>query len=166
MPQLKAAYSQDVDIDEDKKYLAELCGFEEQDSQYRDKRADAMMDIYKFNLWDMETGLAIIDNSSGEMLELWKITNDLLYDNPTTGKIAPGRELANALIGHRLTDAEVQEMLKEGWGEALTGRRAVADVEWFDGADGARRLRLVRLKPYTKKPKAVAPVRRLDDDEE
>lgn len=154
MPQKPTSnFAPQIDVDDSKKYLVELVGFDESPSQFRDKRKDAMMDTYKFNLWDMDTGEAVIDDNTGEMYELWKITNDLLYDNPATGKLGPGREIANALIGHRLTDEEVEEMLDEGWGDSLTGKRAVADVEWAELSDGSQRLRLLRLKPYTKKQK-------------
>ena len=63
-----------------------------------------------------------------------------------------GREIANALVGHRLTDEEIEQMLDEGWGDALVGKRAVADVEWAELADGTQRLRLPRRKPKVKKP--------------
>jgi hypothetical protein len=170
MPQKPTgAFAPDIDVDEDKKYIVELVGFDEAPSQYRDKRKDAMMDTYRFNLWDMDSGEAVIDNNTGEMFELWKICNDLTYDNPSTGKIAPGREIANALVGRRLTDEEVDEMLESGWLEALQGKRAVADIEWAELSDGSRRLRLLRLKPYVKKQKesaaAAAPRgRKLDED--
>ena len=45
-----------------------------------------MMDTYKFQMWSLDSGVAVIDESTGEMFELWKITNDLTYDNPTTGQ--------------------------------------------------------------------------------
>src|SRR5262245_16003574 len=102
-----SAFAPDIDIDDNKKYVAQCIAIDEAPSKYRDKRADAMMDTYKFNLWDQETGIAVIDNNTGDMFELWKITNDLLYDNPTSGKIAPGREIANALMGRRLTDDDI-----------------------------------------------------------
>jgi len=168
MPQRPVnTFAPSIDVDEDKKYIVELVGFDEAPSQYRDKRKDAMMDTYRFNLWDMDTGEAVIDDNTGEMYELWKITNDLLYDNPSTGKMAPGREIANALVGHRLSDEEVELMLEEGWAEALQGKRALADVEWAELSDGTKRLRLLRLKPYVKKPKEAAAARRLRtlDDE-
>jgi hypothetical protein len=169
MPQKPTnAFAPAIDVDDSKKYIVELVAMDEQPSQYRDKRKDAMMDTYKFNIWDMETGEGVIDDNTGEMFELWKITNDLTYDNPSTNKIAPGREIANALIGHRLTDDEVNEMLESGWEDALRGKRAVADVEWAELSDGTQRLRLLRLKPYVKKPRPVAAAkgRRLEDEDE
>lgn len=161
MPQRPTStFAPAIDVDEDEKYVVELVGFDEQPSQFREKRKNAMMDTYRFNMWNMKTGEAVIDDNTGEMFELWKICNDLLYDNQASGKIGPGREIANALVGHRLTDEEVDEMLESGWEDALVGKRAVADVEWQDAADGTQRLRLLRLKPYVKKG------RKLDDDAE
>lgn len=170
MPQQpSAAFAPSIDVDDSKKYIVRLEAIDEQPSQFRDKRKDAMMDIYKFTMFDMESGVAVIDDNTGEMFELWKITNDLTYDNPTTGKIAPGREIANALVGHRLDDDEVRQMLERGWEASLKGKKAVADVEWYDLPDGGQRLRLLRLKPLPKKEPATASTgkraRTLDDDD-
>jgi hypothetical protein len=159
MPQKPtSAFAPSIDVDDSNKYLVELVAMDEQPSQFRDKRKDAMMCTYKFNMWDMDSGEAVIDDNTGEMFELWKITNDLTYDNPATNKIAPGREIANALVGHRLTDEEVNEMLDSGWEDALVGKKAIADVEWAELSDGGQRLRLLRLKPYVKKAKEPAAV--------
>jgi len=159
-----SAFAPAISVDDSKKFVVELVGVDEAPSQFRDKRKDAMMDTYRFNLWDMDTGEAVIDDNTGELFELWKITNDLTYDNPASGKIAPGRELANALVGHRLSDDEVLEMLERGWEKSLLGKRAIADVEWADLADGTQRLRLLRLKPYVKK--ASSNRRHLDPDDD
>lgn len=171
MPQKpNSSFAPSIDVDDSKKYIVELVAMDEQPSQFRDKRKDAMMDTYKFNVWDMESGVAVIDDNTGELYELWKICNDLLYDNPSTGKIAPGREIANALVGHRLTDDEVNEMLESGWEDALVGKKAIADVEWAELSDGTQRLRLLRLKPYVKKPRqpvAAGPRgKRLDEEDD
>jgi hypothetical protein len=163
MPVLPSSsgFAPSIEVDDDEKYIVELVGFDEQPSQFRDKRKDAMMNTYRFNMWNMNTGEGVIDNNTGEMFELWKITNDLLYDNPTSGKMGPGREIANALVGHRLTDEEVQEMLESGWEESLVGKKALADVGWEDQSDGTQRLRLLRIKPYVPKKKA----RKLEEDD-
>ena len=47
-------------------------------------------------------------------------------------------------------------MIESGWAEALVGKKAIADVEWAELADGTQRLRLLRLKPYVKKAKPAA----------
>lgn len=159
MPQApdSSQFAPDIDVDDNKKYIAQLVSMDESPSQFREKRKDAMMDTYKFHLRDPESGHVVVDNNTGEPYELWKITNDLTYDNPTSGKIAPGRELANALVGHRLTDEEVTAMLQAGWEKSLRGKYALADVEWKELPDGTQRLSLLRLRPYTKKQKAAAP---------
>jgi hypothetical protein len=165
-PPDSSSFAPDIDVDDNKKYIAQLVAMDEGPSQYRDKRKDAMMDTYKFHLWDPETGIGVIDNNTGEMFELWKITNDLTYDNPQSGKIAPGREIANALVGHRLTDEEVSQMLASGWEKSLKGKRAMADVEWVEKPDGTQRLSLLRLRPYTKKQKTAPPPPPADDDDD
>jgi hypothetical protein len=168
MPQQPTStFAPSIDVDDSKKYIVRLEGIDEQPSNFREKRKDAMMDIYRFTLFDMDSGVAVIDDNTGEMFELWKITNDLTYDNPTTGKIAPGRELANALVGHRLDDDEVRTMLENGWEASLQGKRAIADVEWYSTPEGNQRLRLLRLKPYTKKaPNGGRKVVTLVDEDE
>jgi hypothetical protein len=159
MPQAPSSsqFAPDIDVDDNKKYVAQLVGMDEAPSQFRDKRKDAMMDTYKFHLRDPESGTVVIDNNTGEPYELWKITNDLLYDNITSGKIAPGRELANALIGHRLSDDEITAMLEKGWEASLKGKYALADVEWKELPDGTQRLSLLRLRPYVRKQKKGEP---------
>jgi len=169
-PPDSSTFAPDIEVDDSKRYVAQLIGVDEAPSKYRDKRKDAMMDTYRFNLWDPETGVGVIDNNTGEMFELWKITNDLTYDNPTSGKIAPGREIANALCGQRLTDEMVNQMLDAGWEKSLVGKRALADVEWVERVDGTQRLSLLRLRPYTKKSqksqKPAPPPPPADDDDD
>jgi len=165
-PPDSSTFAPAIEVDDNKKYIAQLVAVDEAPSKFRDKRKDAMSDTYKFHLWDPDTGVAVIDDNTGEMFELWKITNDLTYDNPTSGKIAPGREIANALIGHRLTDEEVNSMLESGWEKSLKGKRALADVEWVERVDGTQRLSLLRLRPYTKAKKSVAPPPPPPDDDD
>lgn len=169
MPQQPdAGFAPNIEVDDSKKYILQLEGIDEAPSKFRDKRKDAMMLTHRFLMFDPDTGVAVIDENTGEMFELWKITNDLTYDNPNTGKIAPTREIANALVGHRLTDDEVREMLEEGWGESLVGKKGIADVEWSDSGDGQTRLKLLRLKPYkaAARQKQQRPVRALTDEED
>ncbi len=166
MPQQPdAGFAPNIEVDDSKKYILQLEGIDEAPSKFRDKRKDAMMLTHRFLMFDPDTGVAVVDENTGEMFELWKITNDLTYDNPNTGKIAPTREIANALVGHRLTDDEVREMLETGWGESLAGRKGIADVEWSESGDGQTRLKLLRLKPYVAKKKAK-PVQLVEDEDE
>jgi hypothetical protein len=156
MPQAPdATFAPDVDI-------------EEKPSQFRDKNKKAMMLIHKWLVYDVDTGLVVTDNASGEPYELWQFTGDATYDNPTSNKIAPAREIANALMGHRLTDDEVRELIDDGWEEGLMNRMALSDLEWYADQNGTQKLRVLRLKPYVKpeKPKKAAASKRIDDDEE
>jgi hypothetical protein len=165
MPQAPdAIFAPDVDIDDSKKWVLKLVGIEEKPSQYRDKNKNAMMLIHKWLVYDTETGVAVTDNTSGELFELWQFTGDATYDNPTTNKIAPAREIANALMGHRLTDDEVRDMIAEGWEEALSNRQCLADLEWYSDQNGNQKLKVLRQKPYAKPSRKA--VRRLDDDDE
>jgi hypothetical protein len=169
MPQLPGAtFAPDVDIDDSEKWILKLVGFEEQPSKYRDKNKDAMMLIHKWLVYDFETGVAVTDNTTGELFQLWQFTGDATYDNPNTAKVAPAREIANALMGHRLTDEEVSEMIESGWAEALLNRSAQADLEWYADQNGTQKLRVLRLKPYVKpeKRKKAAAGRKLDEDDE
>jgi hypothetical protein len=166
MPQAPdATFAPDVDIDDSKKYILKLIGIEEQPSKFRDKNPKAMMLVHKWLVYDAETGVAIEDNKFGEIFELWQFTNDSTYDNPTSGKIAPAREIANALMGHRLSDDEVREMIADGWEESLMNRTVQADLEWYADAGGTQKLRVLRVRPYTK-PAARQSRRRVEDDDE
>jgi len=166
MPQApEAAFAVDVDVDDSKKYILKLSGIEEQASKYRDKNPKAMMMVHKWLVYDKETGEAMVDNLSGELFELWQFTGDATFDNEKSGKIAPAREIANALVGHRLTDDEVREMIKDGWEEALLDRTVEADLEWYSDASGNQKLRVLRVKPYTK-PSKRRPRPVVEDDDE
>lgn len=168
MPQAPdASFAPDVDIDDSKKWVLRLQGIDEQPSQFRDKNKNAMMLIHKWLVYDAETGVAVEDRATGELYELWQFTGDATYDNPTSGKIAPAREIANALIGHRLSDDEVREMIARGWEESLVNKSCVADLEWYSTKDGTERLKVLRVKPREPAPVSQSRrngPRRLDDD--
>lgn len=153
------AFAPSVDIDDSKKWILALQYIEEQPSKFVDKRKDATSLVHHWLVYDVDSGEAIEDDNSGELFELWQFTNDLTYDNPTTGKIAPAREIANALCGKRLTDDEVRDMLAAGWSDSLAGKKVLADLEWYTNNAGYQRLRVLRVKPYQKKAR-----RKLDDD--
>ena len=169
MPQAPdASFAPDVDIDDSKKWILKLDSIVEQPSKYRDKNKNAMTLIHHWLIYDVETGVAVEDNTTGDLFELWQFTNDQTYDNPTSGKIAPAREIANALIGHRLSDDEIRDMLSD-WEGALKNKSVLADLEWYSTPEGNQRLRVLRVKPYVKprREKAVAaPRRTLDDDDD
>lgn len=167
MPQLpEAAYAPSVDIDDSEKWILALQYIEEKESLYRDKRKDAMSLVHHWLVYNRETGEAVEDDSTGELFELFQFTDDLTYDNPKTGKIAAAREIANALCGKRLSDDEVREMVRSGWSEALSGKKLIAELEWYTNKAGYQRLRVLRIWPYTKQAAAAGRRRLLEDDEE
>jgi hypothetical protein len=143
-----ATYAPTVQVDDSKKYAWKCVGIDEQASKFRDRRKDAMTLVHRGLLYDMETGEALTDLVTGDLYEQWFFTPDTTYDNPTTGKIAPAREVANALCGKRLTDDEVKGMIRDGWEKSLVGKIATVDLEWFTRPDGQERLRILRFKPY------------------
>lgn len=152
MPQQPdAVYAPQIEVDDSKKYVLKLVAIDEQPSKFRDRRKDAMSLVHRFLVYDQESGVAIEDEATGELYEQWMFTNDATYDNPTSGKIAPAREVANALCGKRLSDDEVKAMIATGWASALVGKMAVADLEWQTTDSGTERLRVLRLKPYVTK---------------
>jgi hypothetical protein len=156
----------DVDIDDSRKWILKLSGIEEQPSKFRDKNKSAMMLIHKWLVYDRDTGVVVEDNASGEPFELWQFTGDATYDNPASNKVAPAREIANALIGHRLTDDEVRAMIHDGWEESLVNRAVEADLEWYADQNGTQKLRVLRVKPFVKVAKPKQRVIEVADDEE
>jgi hypothetical protein len=156
MPQQPdASYAPAVTIDDSRKWPVRLVGIDEQPSKFRDRRKDAMTLVHRFYVYDENTGEVVTDDITGDPYEQWMFAPDTTYDNPTSGKIAPAREIANALCGKRLTDDEVKDMIAAGWADSLVGKYAIADLEWGSSAEGAQRLKIIRLKPY--KPKDAAP---------
>lgn len=167
-----ASFAPDIDVDDSKKYIGQLLEIEERPSTSQYKKSDKeMTEIFKWRLFDMETGVAVLDNSTDEPFVLWQFRRDTTHHNKSTGQIGESREVANALLNKELTDDEVHQMNVEGWSNSgLIGKRVVMDLEWGTTAKGYPRLKVLRLKPYTKKqlwdrkPKQKAP--RLDEDEE
>lgn len=148
-------YAPAIELDDSKKWVVKLVGIDEQPSKFRDRRKDAMTMIHRWLVYDSETGVAITDEATGDLYEQWQFTSDATYDNEKTGKIAPAREIANALMGRRLSGDEVKQMIADGWAQALVGKMAIADMEWYSTPDGTERLRILRLKPY--RPRKAEP---------
>jgi hypothetical protein len=168
-----ASFEPDVDVDDSKKYIGELEEIEERDTlpQFK-RRSNQKTMIHKWRLFDTETGVAVIDNNTGDTYQLWQFVDDQTYSNEKTGKIAPAREIANALLNRTLSDEDVRQMVNEGWSEALVGQRGIMDLEWYTNERGYQRLRVLRVKPYRKPRRQEEPVAtrqritRLDDDDE
>lgn len=153
MPQDPATtrFATNVDIDDSKKYILKLCGLLEEPSLYREKDPNAMRMTWKWNVYEQDSGEAVIDGYSGEVWELWSFTDDTTFPlNPKTGKIGEAREVADALLGHKTTDDEIRQLNQEGWEESLMGMAALADLEWYTTKKGDQRVRVLRLRPYVK----------------
>jgi hypothetical protein len=149
MPQLPdAVQGPNIDIDIDQKHLVELIDMEETPSKYRDVRKDAMTIIWKFNVWNLATGVAVIDDNTGLMWEHWGFTPDGTWRNKTTGKASKAREWTEALIGRELSDEEMKQLIASGFREGLLNHKAVADFEWYLDANGIQKIRIMRLRPY------------------
>jgi len=158
MPQRPdAPVGPNIDIDIDQRHLVEVIEMDEVPSQFQDKRKDAMSIIFKFNVWNLETGEAIIDNNSGLMWEHWGFTPDGTWRNTKTGTAAKAREWTEALMSRELTDDEMIELIDSGFREALMHKKAVADFEWYtDKKSGVQKVRIIKLRPYKAKAKAAA----------
>lgn len=157
MPQRPdAAVGPNIEIDIDQKHLVEVIEMEETPSQFRDKRKDAMTIIFKFNVWNLDTGAAIVDDNTGLLWEHWGFTPDGTWRNEKSGKAAKAREWTEALLGKELTDDEMGELIDAGFREGLLHKKAVADFEWYTDKNGIEKVRIIRLRPYKQKAKAAA----------
>lgn len=146
-----------IEVDPDEKYIVELMDMTEGPSQWPDAKEGDISLTWKFRLFEVATGAAVIDNNNGFAYELWQFSNDQTFRNPKTGKVAKAREWAEALVGKgELADAQIDEMIDFGFGEALKGKRGLADIEWYTTKKGYERLKIIRLRPFKKDPTARA----------
>lgn len=146
-----------IDVDVDAKYIVELTDLSEAPSQWSDAKEGDVSLTWKFRLYDQQTGVAVIDNNNGFAYELWQFSNDKTYRNVKSGKAAKAREWAEALIGQgELSDDQVNDLIDNGFGEVLKGKRALADIEWYTTAKGFERLKIIRLRPLKTQKQAKA----------
>jgi hypothetical protein len=167
MPQdPSSSFTPDVEIDDSQKWILRLHDLEEQESLYRDRNPNAMRMVWKWHIYNPSTGEAVMNNGTGEVFDLWHFTADTTFPfNPKTGRMGEAREVADALVGHRLTDDEIRAMNEDGWEVSLIGKTVLADLEWFTTKTGNQRLKVLRFKPYKQEPrKKVGASRRLLDD--
>lgn len=164
------------DFDETQNYAVKLFEIEERESQFADarkKKTASMAMIHKFNIYRPD-GTAFMDTQSDDVFELWAWTTDSTFANEKTGKKSKAREYAEALCGRELSDDEVNQMIDDGYSEALVGKTAIGSFEITTTADGNERLNLIKLRPNTPRRQragaaAGAPssaARRLDDDDD
>lgn len=148
-----------IEVDVDRKYIVELNEMTEGPSQWDDAKEGDMSLTWKFRMFELSTGEVVIDNNNGFAYELWQFSNDKTYRNISTGKVAKAREWADALVGRELSDDDIDRMIDEGFGESLKGKRGLADVEWYINKKGYERLKIIRLRPLSKKrPTAAVPL--------
>lgn len=153
------AYQSTVDVDDEKKWRGKLRTVVEMESKFTDRRKNSVYLSWHFTLHDMDTGVPVIDDATGDPFELWAASNDATFYNADTGKIGGAREMANCLLARDVTDEEIQQWNAdgiEGWNDALAGRTAIFDVEWTETPEGYRRLKLLRKRPDTAKKAAQA----------
>jgi hypothetical protein len=143
-----AVQGPNIDIDIDQKHLVELIDMEETPSKFRDKRKDAMTIVWKFEVWNLATGVGIIDENTGLMWQHWGFTPDGTWRNVNTGKASKAREWTEALLGRELSDDEMKQLIADGFREGLLSKKAVADFEWYLDQNGVQKIRIMRLRPY------------------
>jgi hypothetical protein len=145
-----------IEVDVDRKYIVELVGLEEGPSQWPDAKPGDVSLTWKVVLYDQITGEPVIDARDGFTYELWQFSNDNTFRNKKSGRVAKAREWTEAFVGRELTDDEMNELIDFGLREALDKKRALGDLEWTTSKKGYERLKIIRLRPYKKPPKAAA----------
>lgn len=144
----------DEDFDETKSYRVKLFELEERESSFAGAKPGAMTDIWKLNIY-RDDGTAFENTSSGEVFECWAWTTDSTFANPTTGQRSKGRAYAEAFMGRELSDDEINELIDQGFAEALEGKTALGSFEITTTADGNQRLSVVKLRPLKKDAEPV-----------
>lgn len=143
-----------IEIDVDSKYIVEVLDITEQPAQFDNSREGDMSMTWKFRLYDVATGVAVLDDNTGDPYEMWNFTSDKTYANVKTGKKAKAREWTEALVGRDLSDDEMNELIDLGFADSLRKKRGLADLEWYTTKAGNERLRIIRLRPYKKTAQA------------
>lgn len=147
-----------IEIDVDQKFIVELTDLLEGPAQWPDAKDGDVSLTWKFRIYDLTTGAAVIDNNNGFAYELWQFSNDKSYRNIKTGNAAKAREWTEALIGKgELTDDQMNDLIDSGLAEALKGKRGLADLEWKTNKKGYERLTIIRLRPAKKNGAAASP---------
>lgn len=154
----------DTDFDETRSYAVKLFDIEERDSQFG-KAGDKFL-FWKMNVY-RESGEAFSDTRTEEAFELWASTSDSTFANEKTGKRSKAREYAEAFVGRELSDVEVNQMIDDGFKQALLGKTAIGSFE-ITSNDNGDRLNLIKLRARkaampAQQPVTAASRNRLDD---
>lgn len=129
-------------FDETHSYRVKLYEIEERESQF----GKGNFLFWKMNVYK-EDGTVFLDTrDDGGAFELWASTSDSTFANPNTGQRAKARQYAEAFMGRELTDNEINDMIDQGFSEALVGKIAIGSFEISHNEQGDR-LQVVKLRP-------------------
>lgn len=130
------------DFDETLNYRVQLDDLELKQATYAKAKQGEMSLVWHLRVFDQE-GTAFLDPNTGDVWDLWTFSNLDTWDNPNTGKKAKARELADAFMGHVLTDDEIDELNDNGWENVLVGKYALGSFEVK-----GERVNLLKMRPY------------------
>lgn len=153
-------------FDDGERYRIKLNEIEERESQYGNGTAL----VWHSNIYDRD-GIAFQDTNTGLNFDLWMWTSDSTAFNPANGRKAKAREYAEAFLGRALSDDDINEMIDDGFAEALVGHIAIASFEVTTNADGNSRLNVIKLRPAKGNQKrdekdVTTRKRKADDDDD
>lgn len=138
------------DFDETLNYRVQLDDLELKQATYAKAKQGEMSLVWHLRVFDQE-GTAFLDPNTGDAWDLWTFTNLDTWDNPNTGKKAKARELAEAFIGHALTDEDIDDLNDQGWENALVGKYALGSFEVK-----GERVNLLKMRPYRSRREPAA----------
>lgn len=147
----------DSDFDDSNNYRVKIFELEERESQFADSKGQ-MAIVWKMNIY-RDDGTVFEDSRTGLPFDLWAWTSDSMF------RTSKARGYVDAFMGHETTDNEVDEMIDNGFADALVGKTALGSFEVKQGVDGAERLTLVLLRP-DRKARATARVRPAEPEPE
>lgn len=143
-------------FDDSKQYRVKLNELEERESQYADAKKGSMALVWKMNIYD-DDGIAFSNTTTGDNFELWGWTGDSTFANPSTGQRSKARQYTEAFMGRELSDEQVNEIIDNGFEQALVGKTALASLEVVTNSDGNERINILKLRPIKETPKRQAP---------
>jgi len=169
-------------LDFDREYIAKLVDLEKRenadDVRYDDNgnQVDPSRVIWKLELTDPTTGEVILRRGKGgEMVpfEVWAWTSTSTYFDPNGTMTSRGRQYMHALIGKRLSDEEVTELITGEDGNpdlpfALCGKKALVELRKYT-SNGRERIGITEMRRLPPPPTSQTKQQRLtetpDDDD-
>lgn len=146
-------------FDDSKNYRVRLAQLEERESQFADAKRGSVALVWHLNIYD-DNGVGFTDSQTGELFDLWAWTSDSTFANATTGQRSKARQYTEAFVGRELDDDAVNELIDQGFAEALEGKTALGSFEIITTQDGNERISVVKLRPLRQRqeqPAAAAP---------